>query len=171
MKIKLLFGIENFQARFTRLKNPPVRFVQVIVRLPFRPVIFPANRARRERRQLVPVHETHVIAQNVLRLEQFQANAAAQAQYFPMQTQNVHLEFDFRRQRIGAKLTDVGVCVIGDVLDEVEMTAEDVAAHTTEQVTVGMREADVSDDFALALRLLLTYFALIFRMIVHEMLG
>lgn len=112
MNLEITVSIKNFQTSLAGLKDPPVRLVDVIVRLPLRSVILAAHRARGERLQDVLVNETHVIPEYVLRFEQLQTYPAAQAEYFPVQTQDVHLELDLAGKEIGAKLTDEGIGMV-----------------------------------------------------------
>lgn len=92
MSLEIHIRIEDFQASLASLEYPPVRLVNVIVSFPLRSVILPAHGARGQGLQDVFVDEPHVVPEYVLCLEQFQANTAAETEYFSVQTQDVHLE-------------------------------------------------------------------------------
>lgn len=93
-----------------------------------------------------------MVAQNVLRLKQLEADAAAEAEYLAMQAEYVHLELDLRGQLVGAEVAHKRVAVVLQVLLEVHAAAQYLAA-VAEQVTSRMRESDVRDYLTFTLNL------------------
>lgn len=93
-----------------------------------------------------------MVAQDVLRLEQFEADAAAEAEYLAVQAEYVHLELDLGGQLVGAEVADERVAVVLQVVLEVHAAAQDLAA-VAEQVAGRVGEADVRHYLAFALDL------------------
>lgn len=116
------------------------------------------------------MHQSDMILQYMLRLEQFQTNPTTETQNLPMQAQNMHLQFDFRRQTVGTKLADEGIPMILLVRPQIFFVPQDIPART-EQMTIRMCESYVGDDFAFTLEFLPAYFATVFRMVIDQMFG
>lgn len=76
--------------------------------------------------------EPHMIPEYMLGLEQLQANAAAQTEYFPVQAQDVHFQLYFAGEKVGAKLADEGAGVVVGVRAEFFLIPEHVATFRTE---------------------------------------
>lgn len=151
VRLEFRVGIENLEARLASLKNSPVRLVDVIESLPLGPVVFPADGARGEWLQHIPMNEANVVPENVLRFEELQTDAAAQTEDLPVQAEDVHLKFNFTGEKVGTELANEGIGVVHGMRSHVLLIAQNVRAFGTEKVAGWMTKADVGNDFTFAL--------------------